>query len=1135
MANPNKFTSKEVLNKVLLDSSGNAVTANSVTTQEALNSVLDTTNNRLNMSLAGGTISGDVTIDGDLTVNGNGSGNYDEIVNGNFEVSGEIRLNDKDGDGTFGGRIRYDNSDNELRIESNEVSGDDIAIKAHDAIFFQDSGGTKMLLDAGKLTVGSDTSPTGILHIAPGSGSAPTMFFEQYTSATDGTLGEISFGNRAVDGQLALIQAKNDGANDSAFLAFHTEVTSGALTERMRIESGGDILIKTADAKIKADSTNTLNIQAHNLKILGSGGEERFHFQSEGNSNPSEFSMKGDTENTMIKLNTNGDSFIHGKSNSAVGLNITAFSTNEGKIPRLRLRHSNNNTVGTDTAVDDGDSLGEVAFQGYDGSSEYNTGASISAKAGATFTTSEARTTLIFKVASGSQNPEEKLRLSHDGILFVGGFSGLATPELAIKSNTTGNGLVNVVSFRDSNNTQQGYLGYGSSSHGNLNLLNLLGGLNFYAGSANIRFALDDNSRISLSNNDASGAVGTTLFGYQAALNLVSGAENGTYIGHMVAGNGTITNAADSNTAIGFKSMFDLTSGSANTAVGYRSAFDLTSGTGNTALGSDSLKGTDDGTNNVAIGKSAIEANCGDFNVAVGSEALLNNVGSRNIAVGYQALKALDNSGDGYSVGIGYKALAVANGTGIENVAIGGNAGLAMTTGHENVLIGSGAGATTTNSDESILIGYHAGQGADITVDGIIGIGYQALQVLTSGSGSTVVGYQAGKALTTGSNNTAVGYQALLGADDSQGNVAIGHLAMGVGNPANNNVAIGASALEDTTGASNVAIGYRAGRDVLGVNDNVLIGHNAGLSMTDTADTVLIGRDAGKTINHSDANGTVCVGKNAGELITEGQYSTLIGFNSGMAITTADGSTSLGYETLKALTTGVDNVAIGERALDEILTGCCNIAIGTNALGNCDGAENENIAIGNNAGLNLDGGSNNTIVGANANASVGNASGQIVLGKDVTGAGNNNATLGISTNKVSIDLDGSDTSWAASSDERLKENIQASTAGLSFINELRPVTFNWKKAKDVDKSMSQYQDSEEPALGAEGSYGKTMHGFIAQEVKSAIDKHSDLKEGFSMWKEWEDGTQAVSDGALVTMLVKAIQELSARVEELESK
>ena len=89
MANPNKFTTKEVLNKVLLDSSGNAVTANSVTAQEALNTVLDTTNNRLNMSLAGGTISGDVTITGDLTVNsGTSSLVFDESVVGDMSIKG---------------------------------------------------------------------------------------------------------------------------------------------------------------------------------------------------------------------------------------------------------------------------------------------------------------------------------------------------------------------------------------------------------------------------------------------------------------------------------------------------------------------------------------------------------------------------------------------------------------------------------------------------------------------------------------------------------------------------------------------------------------------------------------------------------------------------------------------------------------------------------------------------------------------------------------------------------------------------------------------------------------------------------------------------------------------------------------
>ena len=82
MSDINKFTSKEVLNKVLLDSSGNAVEAFSHTTQEALNAALDATNNRLNVSLAGGTISGDVTISGDLTVSGGGSLAFDEILEG---------------------------------------------------------------------------------------------------------------------------------------------------------------------------------------------------------------------------------------------------------------------------------------------------------------------------------------------------------------------------------------------------------------------------------------------------------------------------------------------------------------------------------------------------------------------------------------------------------------------------------------------------------------------------------------------------------------------------------------------------------------------------------------------------------------------------------------------------------------------------------------------------------------------------------------------------------------------------------------------------------------------------------------------------------------------------------------------
>ena len=51
-----------------------------------------------------------------------------------------------------------------------------------------------------------------------------------------------------------------------------------------------------------------------------------------------------------------------------------------------------------------------------------------------------------------------------------------------------------------------------------------------------------------------------------------------------------------------------------------------------------------------------------------------------------------------------------------------------------------------------------------------------------------------------------------------------------------------------------------------------------------------------------------------------------------------------------------------------------------------------------------------------------------------------------------------------------------------------------------------------------------------------IDQHPDIKDGFDMWSEDEaDGRQRIGEGALVPMLTKAVQELSATVETLKSE
>lgn len=79
--------------------------------------------------------------------------------------------------------------------------------------------------------------------------------------------------------------------------------------------------------------------------------------------------------------------------------------------------------------------------------------------------------------------------------------------------------------------------------------------------------------------------------------------------------------------------------------------------------------------------------------------------------------------------------------------------------------------------------------------------------------------------------------------------------------------------------------------------------------------------------------------------------------------------------------------------------------------------------------------------------------------------------------------------------------------------------------------MPQYdEDSSDPVYGE----GKAHHGFIAQEVKAVIDANSDVANGHNIWVEDPEGTQQIAPSALIPMLVKAIQELSAEIETLKS-
>jgi hypothetical protein len=258
---------------------------------------------------------------------------------------------------------------------------------------------------------------------------------------------------------------------------------------------------------------------------------------------------------------------------------------------------------------------------------------------------------------------------------------------------------------------------------------------------------------------------------------------------------------------------------------------------------------------------------------------------------------------------------------------------------------------------------------------------------------------------------------------------------------------------------------------------------------------------------------------------------TAVGLNTMYANTTGNYNTAVGQTALELNTTGENNTAVGLNALNANTTASNNTAVGRSALAGVTTGTN-NTAIGYVAGDTITTGSTNICIGSISDTSANNASAQFVIGYNVTGIANDTVTIGNGSNKASLGLDGSDTSWAATSDIRLKDNIEDSLAGLDFINELRPVTYKWKAKKDVPSDMPEYDDgSDEPCKGT----GKTNHGFVAQEVKAVIDKYDSVKDGHNIWQEEDSGTQTLAPSALMPMMVKAVQELSAEVEELKKQ
>jgi hypothetical protein len=130
--------------------------------------------------------------------------------------------------------------------------------------------------------------------------------------------------------------------------------------------------------------------------------------------------------------------------------------------------------------------------------------------------------------------------------------------------------------------------------------------------------------------------------------------------------------------------------------------------------------------------------------------------------------------------------------------------------------------------------------------------------------------------------------------------------------------------------------------------------------------------------------------------------------------------------------------------------------------------------------------------------------------------------------------------WAANgtiqtSDQKQKTDISSSDLGLNFIEKLNPVSYKFKVRQNlVTSSVIGYDESgkeitKEEKIELPGI--RTHYGLIAQEVSSSLNGKDFA--GFIYDKDTD--SYGLRYDEFISPLIKAVQELSARVKELEQK
>lgn len=408
---------------------------------------------------------------------------------------------------------------------------------------------------------------------------------------------------------------------------------------------------------------------------------------------------------------------------------------------------------------------------------------------------------------------------------------------------------------------------------------------------------------------------------------------------------------------------------------------------------------------------------------------------------------------------------------------------------------------SATAADNTDIDGINLGEGmfpSDVN-NAIRELMSQIKDLQAGTSGDTIPVTAGGTGATTASaarlslGATTTGSSLFTAVDASAARTAISAASSG----ANSNI----TSLTGLTTALSTSQGG-TGRTTLTAN-NVLLGNGtsevnfvapgaSGNVLTSNGTTWVSSAGGGSSLSGTTNSATpfsTFLGHQAGNANT-GTYNTFIGYQTGLLNTSGGSNVAIGQGAMPSNTTSSNNVAVGNSSMQSS-TSANNVSVGTATLLNLStGASNT--ALGYVAGSGLTTGANNTVIGNGAQASSSSVSNTVTLGNS-----------SIATLRCQV------TTITSLSDARDKTNVKDIGAGLDFVNSLKPVFFTWNMRDG-------------------GKVDVLDTGFIAQQLQETQAKTGITIPGL-VDADNPDKLEA-GYGKLLPVLVKAIQELSAKVD-----